>query len=123
MTEKMDDFKIVTKVKSNIEKQKFKLKEENRIKSLCIPRMDSKITKWEICDVIKRMNLGIIERVDEVYNYKINSKRVFIHMKKWNNNKTVRQFKKTLLENGHVNIIYNFPDFWKCYISNINKPQ
>jgi len=93
----------------------------NNFKSICIPRMDGTITKWEICDVIKRLNLGIIERIDEVYNYKFNVKRVFIHMKMWNNNKNVKQFKKNMFENGHVNIIYSFPDFWKCYISSVSK--
>jgi hypothetical protein len=89
--------------------------------SLCIPRMDDEISKWEISNVIRALNLGTIQRIDEVINHKFGVKRVFIHMKKWNENETVQEFKEKMKSNGHVNIVYNFPNFWKCYINTAKK--
>lgn len=112
---KMENTLFTTVTESNIQKNKY------NFNSICIPRMNISISKWEISDAIKRLDLGTIERIDEVNNYNHGVKRVFIHIKKWNKCENSLQFVNIMNQNGHVNVVYKFPHFWKCYINNVKK--
>jgi hypothetical protein len=90
-------------------------------KSLCIPSVNMNIDKHTIHELFKELNIASIERIDEVFNYKLNTKRVFIHILEWYNNPKSDKFKSHIKNNGVINIIYNFPEFWKCYISTVDK--
>lgn len=90
--------------------------------SLCIPCVDMNIKKNDILKSFITLNIAYIDRIDEVYNHKQHIKRIFIHIKYWYNNRETINFKNNMKKIGHVNIIYSFPLFWKCYISNVNKP-
>jgi len=86
--------------------------------SICIPRLNKNIDKWNIDEIFKKLNIGKIDKIDLLFNSKTQSKKAFIHFKYWYNNEKNNRIKNILNENKHFNIVYEFPDFWKCYKSN-----
>lgn len=93
--------------------------------SLCIPKIEKGIRQHEIIDVFKKLNFGIIDRIDMV-SWKKNISdnnfiRVFIHFKSWNN--SAEDIRKDLLNGGCYNIVYSFPWFWKIVASRLPKPN
>lgn len=93
----------------------------NNYNSLCIPCVSSTISKDDILKLFNSMDICVIKCIDEVSSNKQDVKRIFIHVKEWKNNKKTANFKNNMEKLGHVNIIYRFPLFWKCYISNVCK--
>lgn len=86
--------------------------------SICIPRVDIKYTKDYIYDIFYKLNIGKIERIDSVYNYKTNTQRIFIHFKYWNTDEKSERIKSIILkqeDNNYFKLVYNFPEYWKCY--------
>ena len=83
--------------------------------SICIPRIESDINRQNINNIFK--NFGTVERID-IVNSGRKSRKAFIHFKRWNHTDLLSR-----LENGDtVNLIYNFPWYWKCRKSNLPKP-
>ena len=83
--------------------------------SICIPRIESDINRQNINNIFK--NFGTVERID-IVNSGRKSRKAFIHFKRWNHTDLLSR-----LENGDtVNLIYNFPWYWKCRKSNLSKP-
>jgi len=95
--------------------------ENNDYNTLCIPCIDINTIKSDIFKLFNKLNIGSIDRIDEVYNYTQKVKKIFIHIKEWNDNDSSIKFKEHMKNIGHVNIIYKFPLFWKCFISNVIK--
>jgi hypothetical protein len=93
--------------------------------TICIPRVDNNIDKWIIDEAFKKLNIGIIEKIDISYNPITKSKRVFIHFIKWFNNETSNKLKNLInndnKECNYFNVVYDFPLFWKCYKSYLPK--
>ena len=90
--------------------------------TICIPRLEKTITKKMVNEVFKKYNFGNIDRID-VVNSGPNSKRAFIHFKNWNLNSSIAKDVYTRLKNNQkVNIIHQFPWFWKCWMSRLPKP-
>jgi len=83
--------------------------------SICIPRIESDINRQNINNIFK--NFGTVERID-IVNSGRKSRKAFIHFKRWNHTDLLSR-----LDNGDtVNLIYNFPWYWKCRKSNLPKP-
>jgi hypothetical protein len=83
-----------------------------QLKTLCIPRILSNITKDSICDTINNLNLGTIHHIDVIRNKNLSNK-AFIHFSKWNNGGNADIAKDRLLNGKDIKIIYNEPWFWK----------
>ncbi len=82
--------------------------------SICIPRIESDINRQNINNIFK--NFGTVERIDIVNSGR--ARKAFIHFKRWKHTDLLSR-----LENGDtVNLIYNFPWYWKCRKSNLPKP-
>jgi len=86
--------------------------------SLCIPRISLDVTKDKIIEVLEKMQLGDILRVEFVFikNHKGDlHKKVFIHFTKWRDQQT----RIRLLEKKPVHIVYNCdePWFWKLFVN------
>jgi hypothetical protein len=98
----------------------------NQIRTLCIPRILSNISKEYIRDTLNNFNLGTIHHIDLIRNKKISNK-AFIHFSNWNDNGNAKIAKDRLLNGKDIKIIYNEPWFWKIVIfhetkkSNIEK--
>jgi hypothetical protein len=82
------------------------------IKTLCIPRILSNVTKEYITNVFNNLNLGKIHRIDIIRN-KNSCNKVFIHFSKWNNNDNADIVKNRLLIGKDVKIVHSEPWFWK----------
>jgi hypothetical protein len=83
--------------------------------SICIPRLEKKITKQKILNTFKQYNWGIIHKIDliTIKNYK----RAFIHYKTWYNNEQANNVKNYLLNNLDIKIIYDAPWYWICRLN------
>jgi hypothetical protein len=86
------------------------------IPSLCIPRVFSNIDEKRIRKIFDELEMGSIDRL--VFVNKTTEKgekfnRVFIHFKRWLNNKTANIAREKLLSGKEVTIIYDDPWFWK----------
>jgi len=80
--------------------------------SICIPRIESDINRQNINNIFK--NFGTVDRID-IVNSGRRARKAF---KRWNHTDLLSR-----LENGDtVNLIYNFPWYWKCRKSNLPKP-
>lgn len=93
--------------------------------SICVPRVFPNITWKRVKEVFEELGLGEVERVDMVN--KTNDKgekfkRVFVHFKRWNKNKTAQSVKEKLLSGDSVKVVYDDPWFWKVFVSNAPKP-
>ena len=94
--------------------------------SICIPRMFKSTTRKDIFNVIERLDLGAVDRIDMVA--KVNTRgesynKVFIHFKAWNKRSPVAQATRDkLLKGEEIKIVYSEPWFWKCTASRVEKP-
>lgn len=91
------------------------------IKSLCIPKTNMCIDKYFVESIFQKLNIGRIERVDEVINKKNMCKKFFIHFKFMFHNDNYDNFYDNIQKLGYVNIVYDFPSFWKCFITVLPK--
>jgi hypothetical protein len=85
--------------------------------SICIPRIQNKITKWEISNIFNKIKLGKICRIDICYNKITNTYKAFIHFHHWFNNEHANKYKNIININDNFKIVYNFPNYWKCFKS------
>ncbi len=94
--------------------------------SICIPRVFKSTTRKDIYDVIERLDLGAVERIDMVAKTNTRGEcynKVFIHFKMWNKKSEVAQATRAqLLRGEEVKIVYSEPWFWKCSASRVEKP-
>lgn len=94
--------------------------------SICIPRMFKSTTRKDIFNVVERLDLGAVDRIDMVA--KVNTRgesynKVFIHFKAWNKRSPVAQATRDkLLKGEEIKIVYSEPWFWKCTASRVEKP-
>ena len=79
--------------------------------SICIPKIDNNITQTDIMSVFKKLNVGKILNIRFVGK---ESKTVFIKMGYWNKNKRSQELCNRLIDGEAVNIVYDFPWYWKC---------
>lgn len=95
--------------------------------SICIPRVFKSVTSKKLYDVVERLDLGTIDRIDMVAKVNVHgesSNKVFIHFKKWNLKSPVAQAaREKLLQGEEIKIVYSDPWFWKCTASRVEKPQ
>ena len=95
--------------------------------SICIPRVFTSTTRRDIYDVIEKLKLGAVDRIDLVP--KVNDRgeqynKVFIHFKVWNTkDATAVATRDKLLKGEEIKIVYREPWFWKCTASRVKKPE
>lgn len=100
----------------------------HQIPSLCIPKVDKSIREKDVRDVFKKLNFGLVERIDIVSwktttNTNTNTNkfsRVFVHFKTWN--ESAEELRADLLNGYTYNIVHNFPWYWKVVASRLPKP-
>ena len=79
--------------------------------SICIPSIGTRITKNNIRHVFQSM--GGLEKI--VIKRKGKYCSAFIYMKSWNlKSEKAIEFHKKLVDGEEINLIYDFPWFWKC---------
>jgi hypothetical protein len=77
--------------------------------TICIPKVEDHITKIDILSVFNKLNIGEIFSIRFVGK---KSKTVIIKLRYWN--KRSQDLRNRLVDGKPVNIVYNFPWYWKC---------
>ena len=97
--------------------QKDKIEYNIENPSICIPRIEGDITKWQVSDVFNKLALGKLKRIDIVYNHKQNTNKIFVHFKHWIPTTRNDNIKNLLNSGGNFKLVHNFPQYWKCFKS------
>ena len=85
--------------------------------SICIPRTSIYVDEQLVRNILSRYKLGPIKSVDIITDIPTTSKRIFVHFKFWYmNSATGREVRRRLETNEKINIIYDFPWYWKCHM-------
>ena len=91
--------------------------------TICIPKVDTNITKQEIFDKIRALRVGFIEKIIEIpLKNDETSKRVIIKFKTWVENDLSNKILARFEENKDIKIVYNDPWYWVAYQMK-QKPQ
>jgi hypothetical protein len=117
-TEKQDKLEMQDKLENQRPIEKMKQKDQNETTDICIPRMETIITRQTIYEVFKRINIGKIERiVENPLKTDPTHKRIIIKLR-WYNTETANKIKTRIENNQPVNIVYEIPWFWRVVLSN-----
>lgn len=85
----------------------------NEITSICIPRMESSISREYIYTTFHQLNIGHIDKLTEILlRNDPTYKRILLKIR-LNNSKTAFDIKEFLEKSGSVKIVYNMPWYWK----------
>ena len=98
--------------------------------SICIPRTFTTIrgeqTKRAVFNTFRDLRVGHIDRIDTVHKTDQRGERyctVYIHLK-WNmSSQLARETRQKLLDGNDIKVVYDEPWFWKCTMSNMEKPD
>lgn len=81
--------------------------------SICIPRVESTITKEYIYKTLTNLQIGNIERIIEIpLRNDPTHKRIIIKVN-WNKNSSSLNMQKILRTLGSVKLVYDMPWYWK----------
>lgn len=86
---------------------------------ICIPRMEKNIRREFIFNILRKMNIGSIQKINEIPLKKESNthKRVIIKIK-WNSTETSKMIQERLKNNEPVNIAHEMsPMYWKFVLS------
>jgi hypothetical protein len=83
-----------------------------RFSTICIPKVDTALSKDYIYNKLCKLNIGHIDRIIEVPHRNDNNyKRIIIKLL-WHKNSQVENYLK---ENGNIKLVYDMPWYWKVY--------
>jgi len=83
------------------------------LSSICIPRIDTNISKEYIYNKLCCLQIGSIEKLIEIpLKNDPTHKRIIIKLK-WNNENKAINIKNTLETNGSIKLVYDMPWYWK----------
>ena len=85
---------------------------------LCIPRVNSAISKEYIHNKLCNLNIGTVEKMSEIPLKNDAAYKRIIFKIKWNKNETSQRLQECLVANKTFNIVYDMPWFWKVVITN-----
>ena len=80
--------------------------------SICIPKVSININSRFIKEVFTKANIGKIKNIH--FRRARKSNIVYIEFHYWYNNEISINIKNRLIKGEPVNIVYDFPWFWKC---------
>jgi phosphoribosylaminoimidazole-succinocarboxamide synthase len=91
---------------------------EGRGPNMCIPRVNTCVTKELVFETINKYSFGYIEKIDVIKKKgtcKKNdlSNMVFIYFKEWYDNDLANIVKDRLVSGKDIKIIYDDPWYWK----------
>jgi hypothetical protein len=90
----------------------------NTVQSICIPRIESKITRDYIYTTFNTIKIGKIERMTEIpLRNDTKHKRVLIKIR-WSQTENANNMITRLNNNETVKIIHEWPWFWRVVSTN-----
>ena len=89
--------------------------------SICIP-YTFKNTNWIFVKEVfeKLFDSNCVKKIDIVNKQNKNNisyNCIFIHLTKWPSSEIAESTRKKLINGEAVNVVYDFPLYWKCYAS------
>ena len=98
--------------------------------SICIPRTFTTLrgeqTKRAVFNTFRDLRIGHIDRIDVVHKTDSRGERyctVYVHLK-WNMHSSLaHETRQKLLDGNDIKVVYDEPWFWKCTMSNMEKPE
>jgi hypothetical protein len=86
--------------------------------SLCIPRIETTITKDYIYKTLCNLQIGSIVNIIEIpLKNDPTHKRAIIRIN-WNNTNRSINMQKTLTDKGSVKLVHDMPWYWKIVVNN-----
>jgi hypothetical protein len=94
------------------------MQNENKYQFLCIPQIRSVISKQYIFSIFCKLNIGYIEKINEIPNKsKPDFKRIIIKIKKNESNDRAVFIWNRLLEGKDIKFVYSDPWYWKIVLA------
>lgn len=85
--------------------------------NIFIPKIDKELSISKLHNIITSIfKENCINRINIIYNKKINSNMVYIYFYYWPDNKISMSIKNKLLNNETIKIVYNYPNYFKCIL-------
>jgi hypothetical protein len=82
--------------------------------SICIPRVNSNITRQFIFSIFCKLKIGFIEKIVEFPSrVDPDAKRIIIYVK-WNNSELSEYIQNRFDEDNNVKVVYTMPWYWIC---------
>lgn len=81
---------------------------------ICFPTIPNHFTDTKLDEIVKKMDIGDIERLVITRHKKKGIMSGFVRFSDWNNHTNDNQIKKKLIEDKYIYIIYEFPEYLKC---------
>lgn len=89
---------------------------EKESMTLCIPRVETSISRNFIFEILDNMKVGLISKLTEVpIKNQEGYKRIIFNIK-WSVNDKSNDMRKLIDSKGTVNFVYKMPWFWKVSI-------
>ena len=86
--------------------------------SICIPRVFIDIPTCRIIEIFqKKLQFGLIKKVDSISCHDNKFKKIFIHFDFWRDDEITSCIKNKFLNGDIMKIVYDDPYFWKCSLS------
>jgi hypothetical protein len=86
--------------------------------NLCIPRVNSNISKDYICDKLCNLQAINIERIIEIpLKNDPTHKRILLKIQ-WRNNETSKKIQDQFQKSHTINYVHEFPWYWKIVTTN-----
>ena len=81
---------------------------------ICFPTIPNHFTDVKLKQIIEKMDIGKIEKVVITRHKKKGILSGFVKFIDWDNHENDNKIKTKLIQDKHVYIIYNFPEYLKC---------
>lgn len=86
--------------------------------SICIPRTSANISRNKVKLAFEQLTgsgsikqIDIVRKKNKVGDYQ----SIFIHLHEWPDTENAQKIRKVLLGGNHINLMYEYPWFWKCF--------
>jgi hypothetical protein len=90
--------------------------------NICIPRMESNITKSYIFKVFCNLKVGYIENITEIpFHVNPQFKRVIVRLK-WNDSEHSKYIQSRFQSGTNVKIVHSMPWYWICVPNRLQRP-
>jgi hypothetical protein len=104
----------------NMNKQKHK--KSKMATNICIPRMESTISKSYIFKVFCNLKVGYIENITEIpFHANPQFKRVIVRLK-WNDSDHSKYIQSRFQSGTNVKIVHAMPWYWICVPNRLQRP-
>jgi urease accessory protein UreE len=86
--------------------------------NLCIPRIDSTITKDYIYKKLCNLKAGKIEKITEIPLKNDSTHKRILFKITWQNNEMAKKLQDNLEKFNSINLVYDMPWYWKIVTTN-----